>query len=833
MNSNPESSKSKNAKVNTLAPVSYTPPRPHKPTEPAVEAAKKLRDDAVAGHHLFQQTVITQLRSQQQSTIQPSGLVAAAVASTPLHEMDGMRPTCSSPTLNALDGKRRVVIGTEDGVYVGMEDDPSSFRIAIKDVSAIQVSVLEEYHILMVLSGKILKAYDIRCLEPDADKVFQNGRQLGKNVQYYTAGVCAGKTLVITKRRMSENKSHFTAYEPIKNAVLDSQHHKGSSLSLLKSSVLEWFKMYREFYVGSESSRLLMFSKMVCVVCPKGFEVLMLENLIETRVYPSRQDPEYAFLLKRPESVPVSMFKLNSDEFLMCYSDFAFTMTNKGTLAKKELIEWEGRPESFAMAYPYIIAFESRLIEVRHIETGALEQRILGNDIRLLHSEGDQYCNAMILVHKDLQADAELGELRQVVRLSIAPPQKTSQENIIYRAKSAHVTQSKPTSQALSFHLGHARTSVMPTSPLYANSVEHSLPTEPLARTKTPALPAPPIHPHSISYALPSDLMAPVETPTDPPSPSYQEVVMYDQSLQPMTLSRTSTLPHSPVYSHSVIYDQPSEPVNTRRSPTVPSSSSSSSPPSVSYDQTFDVKHCLSNGLEIREKGDAQPQHTHNTRKPSEWQLSGKRSLVWTDTTQDLQLPQNKTQSIAVYRDCSQNYYVILWDDVLDICKDAQYLLRDDIIVPFIVDDNFEYVTPLRFTYVQGVVMDVVTELSVVADEAAEKSVAADEAAEKSVAADEAAATVDSFLYHPRKNHSNLSSSNSFAAKDAAAKIGPFNKPLPLAFQEASNSDDSDDDADVDWDTQSLMCESPTLTDPTKLAIDGLMATSVDDNDTL
>jgi len=75
-------------------------------------------------------------------------------------------------------------------------------------------------------------------------------------------------------------------------------------------------------------------------------------------------------------------------------------MTNKGTLAKKELIEWEGRPESFAMAYPYIVAFESELIEIRHIETGALEQLILGNDIRLLHSQGEQYSNAMMQVHK-------------------------------------------------------------------------------------------------------------------------------------------------------------------------------------------------------------------------------------------------------------------------------------------------------------------------------------------------------------------------------------------------------------------------------------------------
>jgi hypothetical protein len=71
-------------------------------------------------------------------------------------------------------------------------------------------------------------------------------------------------------------------------------------------------------------------------------------------------------------------------------------MTNTGKLAKNELIEFEGRAESFAMVHPYIVAFESEFIEIRHIETGALEQLILGNDIRLLYSDVDSRGNAVI-----------------------------------------------------------------------------------------------------------------------------------------------------------------------------------------------------------------------------------------------------------------------------------------------------------------------------------------------------------------------------------------------------------------------------------------------------
>lgn len=64
-------------------------------------------------------------------------------------------------------------------------------------------------------------------------------------------------------------------------------------------------------------------------------------------------------------------------------------MTKAGGLAPKAFIEWEGRPDSFALVHPYIIAVENDLIEIRHVETGALEQLIFGDNIRLLYSDVD------------------------------------------------------------------------------------------------------------------------------------------------------------------------------------------------------------------------------------------------------------------------------------------------------------------------------------------------------------------------------------------------------------------------------------------------------------
>ena len=47
-------------------------------------------------------------------------------------------------------------------------------------------------------------------------------------------------------------------------------------------------------------------------------------------------------------------------------------------------IEWEGTAEQVALHPPYVLLFDSRFIEVRHISTGRLAQIIPGNEIHCL-----------------------------------------------------------------------------------------------------------------------------------------------------------------------------------------------------------------------------------------------------------------------------------------------------------------------------------------------------------------------------------------------------------------------------------------------------------------
>ncbi|RCH90408.1 RHO1 GDP-GTP exchange protein 2, partial [Rhizopus stolonifer] len=54
------------------------------------------------------------------------------------------------------------------------------------------------------------------------------------------------------------------------------------------------------------------------------------------------------------------------------------------------LINWEGHPLSFVYHYPYILAFDSSFIEIRHVNTGELVQIIPGHNIRSLQLESTE-----------------------------------------------------------------------------------------------------------------------------------------------------------------------------------------------------------------------------------------------------------------------------------------------------------------------------------------------------------------------------------------------------------------------------------------------------------
>lgn len=88
----------------------------------------------------------------------------------------------------------------------------------------------------------------------------------------------------------------------------------------------------------------------------------------------------------RKDIVPISIERLNG-EFLLHYNEFSFFVNRNGWRARPDwLITWEGRPQTFALSHPYLLAFEPNFIEIRHLETAALVHIITAKNIRMLHS---------------------------------------------------------------------------------------------------------------------------------------------------------------------------------------------------------------------------------------------------------------------------------------------------------------------------------------------------------------------------------------------------------------------------------------------------------------
>ncbi|KAG0214290.1 hypothetical protein BGX28_002398 [Mortierella sp. GBA30] len=78
--------------------------------------------------------------------------------------------------------------------------------------------------------------------------------------------------------------------------------------------------------------------------------------------------------------------------------------------------------------------------------------------------------------------------------------------------------------------------------------------------------------------------------------------------------------------------------------------------------------------------------------------------------SQRLRHPSQEILTLSPQLDTKSGYYFILWEDICQLCKGAQYLLNGETVVSLMTDDDFEEITPLRIEYIPDAVIDVVLE---------------------------------------------------------------------------------------------------------------------------
>ncbi|KZT25369.1 Dbl-like domain-containing protein [Neolentinus lepideus HHB14362 ss-1] len=299
--------------------------------------------------------------------------------------------TCSVPFTTA-DGRALVAIGCAEGVWIGFRHDSRSMRRVLHLKQVTQCAMLEDFGIFLVLADRSLFAYHIEALVPSSPQVVhasQTPQKLSKNsenVHFFSVGNLNGRTLVVyMKKNRLDNV--FRVLEPVVDNINERNRAPASLGSRFgfRSQRSEWFRVYRDFFLPSETFDLIFLKAKIAILCTKGFEIMDLTDFRSATV-PQRDDPRMERLARRCESCkPIGMFRSNEDEFLLCYDEFGLYVNRHGDPSRTAMtIEWEGTAEKAAWHPPYVLLFDTRFIEVRHVETGRLVQIIPGNDVRCI-----------------------------------------------------------------------------------------------------------------------------------------------------------------------------------------------------------------------------------------------------------------------------------------------------------------------------------------------------------------------------------------------------------------------------------------------------------------
>lgn len=291
------------------------------------------------------------------------------------------RVTCSVP----FDFGRRIIYGADDGVYLSDLRErarPPTKVLPLPGVT--QVDVLEEYQILIILAEKSVHTFTLDALDPsDPMGSLKRGRRIASYISFFKAGQCLGRTLVCVVRSSSLS-STIKTLEPIEQNLRVGK--KQQTFRKLLQGGQDSLRVFKEFYIPTESSSIHFLKTKLCVGCTKGFEIVDLETL-DTQGLLDPADSNLDFVQKKENVKPIAIYRIDGD-FLLCYDEFAFYVNKNGWRAKGNwIIHWEGNPTSFALHHPYVLAFEPSFVEVRHVQTGALHQVITGYNLRCLFAD--------------------------------------------------------------------------------------------------------------------------------------------------------------------------------------------------------------------------------------------------------------------------------------------------------------------------------------------------------------------------------------------------------------------------------------------------------------
>ncbi|CAI2004107.1 hypothetical protein SEUBUCD646_0G03290 [Saccharomyces eubayanus] len=289
-----------------------------------------------------------------------------------------------------FSGGRLLLVATNLGLYV-MNYNSSINQKPIHllhKISISQISVLEEYKIIVLLIDKKLYGCPLNIIEDpqNGDFIFKKkSKVLSKYVMMFKDGICNGKRVILA----AHNFLH--TIKLINVGPLISDFGNSNFKKNLKASLLE-------FSVDSEPLSFSFLEDKICIGCKKNIKTLNVPDVFEKNSFKIREifnpyNDKVLLGFCKETFKAISIFSVKNLYFI-CLPELGFFVNKQGRREEaKEIIHWEGEAQQFAYSHPYVLAVNENFIEIREIENGELVRCVLGNKVRMFraHSQSILY----------------------------------------------------------------------------------------------------------------------------------------------------------------------------------------------------------------------------------------------------------------------------------------------------------------------------------------------------------------------------------------------------------------------------------------------------------
>ena len=242
----------------------------------------------------------------------------------------------------------------------------------VKMNSITQADIVETTNQLLVIADKAMWSFEINVSKLT---VSRKPKKISSSASFFKQGCISNEhfvCIVDSKPRNSTIKLWKSARNHKSDGLLERCLRLITTGDPIANEVL---------LIPSETRSLDFLNTYVCVGSERGFEIVDVKSF-QTQAFINQNDPSLAFLNQKAAQTPVTVFRCTNGQFILCFEEVSVMADKYGKRSNDEwMIKWRGTPKAFSLTSEFIVAYDTKFIEIRRVLTGDVVQVMSIKDI--------------------------------------------------------------------------------------------------------------------------------------------------------------------------------------------------------------------------------------------------------------------------------------------------------------------------------------------------------------------------------------------------------------------------------------------------------------------